>query len=161
LQQEAEPIRRVRAALAARGHEAELRYFDAHLTTAAAAAEALGVEPGRIAKSIVLFAGKQPVLVIAAGDRRVDRAKVKAIMGGGKVSIASADEVLAVTGFVAGGVAPVGLLQAATVLLDESMRRFPEVWAGGGVPEVLLRLAVADLPLVTGGCYADVTVEVT
>ncbi|MDF2630666.1 MAG: hypothetical protein K0R39_4497 [Symbiobacteriaceae bacterium] len=119
----------------------------------------MGVDLGRIAKSILLFAGAQPVLVVAAGDRRVDRQKVKALTGGAKVRIASAEEVLAATGFVAGGVAPVGLLHPATVLLDQSLERFPDVWAGGGVPEALLRLDVARLPAVTGGRFADVTAD--
>lgn len=116
------------------------------------------MELGRIAKSILLFAGKEPVLVVAAGDRRVDRQKVKALTGSvTKVKIASVDEVLETTGFVAGGVAPVGLLHPAVVLIDESLQRFGDVWAGGGVPEALLRLVVADLPLLTGGTFADVT----
>lgn len=120
----------------------------------------MGVELGRIAKSILLFAGQEPVLVVAAGDRRVDRQKVKALTGGtAKVRVASADEVLAVTGFVAGGVAPVGLLHPARVLLDESLERFPDIWAGGGVPEALLRLDVAALPKVTGGRFADVATD--
>lgn len=151
-----EPLHRVRTALAACGRPADMRLFDYHLPTVAAAAEALGVSPERIAKSVVLFAGKEPVLVVAAGDRRVDRAKVKALTGGAKVTIASADEVLAVTGFVAGGVAPVGLAHPARVYLDQSLTRFDQIWAGGGIPEALLRLDVTDLPLVTGGTFADV-----
>jgi len=147
----------VRAALAASGVEAELRLFAEHLPTAPAAAEAVGVELGRIAKSVLLFAGSEPVLVVTAGDRRVDRQKVKALMQCGKVRIASADEVLGVTGFVAGGVSPVGVLNPVHVLLDESMRRFPDIWAGGGIPEALLRLRVDDLPRATGGRFAAVT----
>ncbi|HYF78922.1 MAG TPA: YbaK/EbsC family protein [Symbiobacteriaceae bacterium] len=148
--------------MAARGLTADLKLFDQHLPTAPAAAEALGVELGRIAKSILLFAGQHPVLVVAAGDRRVDRQKVKALTEGvAKVRIASAGEVLAVTGYVAGGVAPVGLLHPATVLLDESLQRYPDIWAGGGVPEALLRLDVAALPQATGGRFADVTAPQT
>lgn len=154
-----EPLERVRAALAAAGVEGELRLMGEHLHTAPAAAEALGVELGRIAKSILLMAGEQPILVVTAGDRRVDRQKVKALLGSGKVSVASAEQVLAVTGFVAGGVAPVGLLHPATVLLDESLQRFAEIWAGGGVPEALVRLRVSDLPRATGGRFADVVQE--
>ncbi len=153
----AEPVSRVRAALAAHGREAQLKFFEEHLTTAALAAEALGADLGSIAKSILLFAGGKPVLVVTAGDKRVDRAKVRDLLSQGKVVIASAPEVLEVTGFVAGGVAPVGLKQAATVLLDESLQRYESIWAGGGVPEAMLRLPVADLPLVTGGRFADVT----
>jgi prolyl-tRNA editing enzyme YbaK/EbsC (Cys-tRNA(Pro) deacylase) len=156
MQMDSEPLQRVRAALAAAGVAGEIRLFEAHLPTAPAAAEAVGVELGRIAKSILLFAGGEPVLVVTAGDRRVDRQKVKVLLDRGKVTVASADEVLAVTGFVAGGVAPVGLLKPATVLLDASLQRFPEIWAGGGVPEALLRLRVDDLPRATGGRFAAV-----
>lgn len=156
---DSEPLQRVRAALADAGVAGEIRLFEAHLPTAPAAAEAVGVELGRIAKSILLFAGGEPVLVVTAGDRRVDRQKVKALLDRGKVTVASADEVLAVTGFVAGGVAPVGLLKPATVLLDASLQRFPEIWAGGGVPEALLRLRVDDLPRATGGRFAAVAAE--
>lgn len=155
---ESEALQRVRAALSAAGVAGEIRLFEEHLPTAPAAAEAVGVELGRIAKSILLFAGGEPVLVVTAGDRRVDRQKVKALMNRGKVTIASADDVLVVTGFVAGGVAPVGLLKPADVLLDESLQRFPDIWAGGGVPEALLRLTVAELPQVTGGRFAEVAV---
>lgn len=151
-----EPMDRVREALAAHGREAELRIFAEHLPTAPAAAAALGVELGQIAKSILLLAAGLPVLVVAAGDQRVDRQKVKALLASGTVSIASAEDVLQHTGFVAGGVAPVGLLHPVTVLLDESLNRFPEIWAGGGVPEAVLRLPVADLPLLTGGRFAVV-----
>lgn len=153
---EPEPLERVRQAVAQTGLPAELRLFAEHLPTVAAAAGALGCALGSIAKSILLFADKAPVLVIAAGDRRVDRQKVKALTGGGKVVIASAEEVLQVTGFVAGGVSPIGLSHPVTVLLDESLTRFSHIWAGGGIPEALLRLQVGDLPAWTGGRFADV-----
>jgi len=160
MQMEPEPLVRVRAALRAAGVEGELRTFADHLSTAVAAAATLGVELGRIAKSILMFAGGEPVLVVAAGDQRVDRQKVKVRLNRGKVTLAGPEEVLAVTGFVAGGVAPVGLLRPVTVLLDETLQRFPDIWAGGGVPEALLRLQVADLPRATGGVFADVVQSV-
>lgn len=151
---------RVRAVLGPWHKEANLRLFEEHLPTAQVAADALGVELGRIAKSIVMFAGDTPILVVTSGDRRVDRRKVKSILGGAKVRPASAEEVFAVTGFVAGGVSPVGLQQVITTLLDTSLQRFSDVWAGGGVPEALLMLSVADLPLMTGGEFADVGMAV-
>lgn len=156
---EPEPLRRVRAALNTAGVRGEIRIYTEHLPTAQAAADALGVELGRIAKSILFLAGGEPVLVVAAGDRRVDRQKVKRLLNRGKVVIASAEQVLAITGFAAGGVAPVGLLNPATILLDRSLQRFPEIWAGGGIPEALLRLPVDDLPQITGGNFADVSQE--
>lgn len=153
---ETEPLQRVRAALAASGGAGEISLLDADVTTAARAAERLGVELGSIAKSIVLWAGAEPVLVVAAGDRRVDRQKVRALLQSGRVRMATADEVLEVTGFTVGGVGPVGLLQPLTVLLDESLRRYERIWAGGGVAEALIHLAVDDLPAMTGGRFADV-----
>ena len=150
------PLDQVRAAVERSGRAAEIRVFAEHMPTVEAAARVLGVEPRTIAKSILLLSSQLPVLVVAAGDRRVDRQKVKELLGLTRVRIASADEVLAVTGFVAGGVAPVGLISEVPVLLDASLQRFSHVWAGGGVPEALMRLAVADLPLATGGRFADV-----
>lgn len=156
---EPEPLQRVRAALRTTGIDGEIRIYTEHLPTAQAAADALGVELGRIAKSILLMAGGKPVLVVTAGDRRVDRQKIKALLNRGKVVVASADEVLTVTGFVAGGVAPLGLAGPIQVLLDESLQRFPAIWAGGGIPEALLRIRVPDLPRATGGLFADVAKE--
>lgn len=153
---EPEPVRRVRAALAACGLDAEIRIFPTHLPTAPAAAAAVGVELGRIAKSILFLHDGRPVLVVASGDRRVSRPRVRDHLGGGKVALAGPDEVLAHTGFVAGGVAPVGLASPATVLLDEGLKRFDHIWAGGGVPEALVRLPVAELPRLTGGTWAAV-----
>jgi len=155
---EAEGLLRVRAAAAASGRAIEIRTFAEHTSTAQAAAEALGVALGEIGKSIVLLAEGQLVLAIAAGDQRVDRQKVKALMGGIKVSIASADEVFAATGMAAGGVSPIGLLNPATILLDRSLQRFHAVWAGAGAPQSVLRLIVADLPELTGGSFADICV---
>lgn len=155
---EAEGLKRVRAAAAASGREIEIRLFDEHTSTAQAAAEALGVQLGEIAKSIVLLAEGHLILAIAAGDQRVDRQKVKALMGGVKVSIASAEEVLTATGMAAGGVSPIGLVSPATILLDQSLQRFHAVWAGAGAPQAVLRLIVADLPEVTGGRFADICV---
>src|SRR5690606_8626984 len=124
--------------------------------TTAAAAAALGVEAARIAKTVVLAAGEQPVQVVAAGDRRVDRRRVAAVLGVSRARLATPEEVLAWTGFVAGGVAPVGAIRPLPTLLDESLRRFDYVWAGGGVPEALLRLRVADLPALTGGTFVAI-----
>lgn len=153
---QSEALVRVQAALSHWPTKASLRLFEEHLPTAQTAADAVGVELGQIAKSIVMFAGDTPILVVKTGDRRVDRQKVKAVMGGFKVRPASANEVFAVTGFVAGGVSPVGLKHRVRILLDTSLQRFAEVWAGGGVPEALLLMNVADLPLTTGGEFVDV-----
>ncbi|HEY8395079.1 MAG TPA: YbaK/EbsC family protein [Thermaerobacter sp.] len=154
-----EPLARVREFLRRHGVDAELRVFPEPLPTTTAAAAALGVEPARIAKTVVLAAGEHPVQVVAAGDRRVDRRRVAAALGVPKVRLAAPEEVRAWTGFVAGGVAPVAAIQPVPTLLDESLRRFDHIWAGGGVPEALLRLRVADLPALTGGTFAAVCEE--
>lgn len=154
-------MERVRRFLARHGIEAEFRVFSEPLATVGAAAAALGVEPERIAKTVILAADGGPVQVVAAGDRRVDRRRVAAVLGVSRLRLARPEEVLDWTGFVAGGVAPVGSLRPLPTLLDESLRRFDHVWAGGGIPEALLRLRVADLPLLTGGQFAEVCQEIS
>ncbi|HEY8416341.1 MAG TPA: YbaK/EbsC family protein, partial [Thermaerobacter sp.] len=82
-----EPLERVRQFLGRHGIEAEFRVFPEALATVAAAAAALGVEPARIAKTVVLAADDGPVQVVAAGDRRVDRRRVAAVLGASRLRL--------------------------------------------------------------------------
>ena len=121
--------------------------------TSQEAAEALGVSVGQIAKSVV-FRRKQDdsaVLVVAAGDRRVDEKRVAAITGA--LGRADADFVKARTGFSIGGVSPLAHAEPLTVLIDRSLFRFDAVWAAAGhpngvfcaTPDELVRLAAAPV----------------
>ena len=147
-----EGFRRVAAALAAAGH-AGPRWLEVAARTSQEAAEALGVSVGQIAKSVV-FRRKQDdsaVLVVAAGDRRVDEKRVAAITGA--LGRADADFVKARTGFSIGGVSPLAHAEPLTVLIDRSLFRFDAVWAAAGhpngvfcaTPDELVRLAAAPV----------------
>lgn len=151
-----EGFERVRAVLAAAGHPLAPLWLDTPARTCAEAAAALGVTEGQIAKSVVFRHLEQPraVLVIAAGDRRVDTAKVTALVG--PVGRADAAYVKAQTGFSIGGVSPVGHLVPPLLLLDASLARFDAIWAAAGHPNGVFRASVAELQTLTGCPLSDV-----
>jgi prolyl-tRNA editing enzyme YbaK/EbsC (Cys-tRNA(Pro) deacylase) len=113
--------------------------------TSEEAAVAVGCAVAEIAKSLIFQAADgRPVLVIASGMNRVDEKKVRALLGQ-RIERASPDFVREATGFVIGGVPPVGHARAPIVLIDSDLERFPFVWAAGGTPNALFRIAPADL----------------
>ncbi|HNI84847.1 MAG TPA: YbaK/EbsC family protein [Ottowia sp.] len=149
-------MRRVAAVLAAHGHPHAPILLDDAARTAQQAADALGVVVGQIAKSIIFRrrSDDAAVLVIAAGDRRVDEKKVAALVG--PVGRADADFVKARTGFTIGGVSPVAHASPPVVLIDRELYRFDVIWAAAGHPHGVFRLAPADLERLTGAPVADV-----
>ncbi|MFO7951683.1 MAG: YbaK/EbsC family protein [Bacillota bacterium] len=123
--------------------------------TSAEAAEALNVELGQIAKSILFRSGQQYGLFVAAGDIKIDDKKVKALLGGGKAKIAKPDEVEKVTGYRVGGVCPFDIDESVPIFLDESMQRFDLVYTSAGTSHSLLPISFENLKKVTGGTVAD------
>jgi prolyl-tRNA editing enzyme YbaK/EbsC (Cys-tRNA(Pro) deacylase) len=103
--------------------------------TAADAAAAVGVEVGQIVKSLVFADGAGPLLVLCAGDRRVDTAQL-----GDGVRSAKADEVREATGFAIGGVPPLGHDRPVRTVVDSSLRRFETVWCAGGTPHAVFEV---------------------
>src|ERR1700684_838544 len=105
--------------------------------TVALAAEAYGVEPTRIAKTLSLRIGERVVLIVTAGTSRMDNKKVKALFGG-KAKVLGLAEVAEITGHEVGGVCPFGLKAPLPVYCDVSLRAFDEVVpAGGSVPRAV------------------------
>jgi len=138
-------IQRVADALAALGHAQQPVLLDAAARTAQQAADALGVALGQIAKSIVFrhVGSGRAVLVVCAGDRRVDERAVTAQVG--ELARADAAFVRATTGFAIGGVSPVGHAQPPIALLDDSLWRFDRIWAAAGHPHAVFALQPGDL----------------
>jgi prolyl-tRNA editing enzyme YbaK/EbsC (Cys-tRNA(Pro) deacylase) len=124
--------------LADRGLHIEVTTLSDSARTAALAAAALGVEVGQIVKSLVFLRGEEPVMVLCAGDRRVDAARLG-------LSPAAADLVRSVTGFSIGGVPPLGHDVVLPTTIDDSLRRFEVVWAAAGTPHDVFGIAVDDL----------------
>lgn len=123
--------------------------------TSVEAAEALQVELGQIAKSILFRSGDNYGLFVAAGDIKIGDKKVKTLLGGRKVRIARPEEVVAVTGYPVGGVCPFDIDKKVPIFIDRSMRRFPVVYASAGTPFSLLPITVDQLQQVTGGTVVD------
>jgi prolyl-tRNA editing enzyme YbaK/EbsC (Cys-tRNA(Pro) deacylase) len=153
-------VERVVAALVAGGADparvARLRVLPDAVTTAAAAAAALGVEVGQIANSLVFDADGAPLLVLTSGAHRVDTGKVAALIGARKVRRASPDFVRAATGQAIGGVAPVGHPSPIRTLVDTWLDKYDVVWAAAGHPHTVFPTSYAELLRITGGTPADV-----
>jgi prolyl-tRNA editing enzyme YbaK/EbsC (Cys-tRNA(Pro) deacylase) len=153
-----EGFRRVVQALAARGHPHVPRWLEQSARTSQEAADALGVEVGQIAKSVIFRrqADERAVLVIASGDRRVDEKKVAAVTGA--LGRADADFVKAATGFSIGGVSPLAHSSAPVTLIDRELFRFEALWAAAGHPNGVFLLTPQQLESLTDGApVADVT----
>ena len=142
--------------LAEMGHPHPPQWLDVPARTCAEAAQALGVQVGQIAKSVVFRrqADQRAVLVVAAGDQRVDTQRVAAQVG--PIGRADAVFVKASTGFSIGGVAPVGHLSPPLLLIDRSLFRFEAIWAAAGHPNGVFCTSPAQLLALTGAAAADV-----
>ncbi len=148
---------RVQAALAARGFELRVVELPRSTRTAVEAAAAVGCSVGQIAKSLVFRAAHtgRPVLVIASGSNRVSEAAVAARLGE-PLAKADADFVRARTGFVIGGVPPVGHAEPLLTLIDEDLLQYEAIWAAAGTPNAVFQLNPADLAGLTGGTLAAI-----
>ena len=120
--------------------------------TALEAAQAVGCQVGQIVKSLVFKAkhSERPILVIASGSNRVNEKAIEAHIGE-PLGKADADFVRQRTGFVIGGVPPVGHTEPLETFIDQDLLQYGEVWAAAGTPNAVFRLNPADLPRMTGG----------
>jgi prolyl-tRNA editing enzyme YbaK/EbsC (Cys-tRNA(Pro) deacylase) len=143
---------RVQDALTAAGTDARVIELPVAARTSQQAADALGIEVGQIAKSLIFRAvpSGRAVLVIAAGDRRVDEARITALLGE-SIERATPDFVREHSSFAIGGVAPLAHARPMTTFIDASLRRFDVVWAAGGTPHCVFPIAPAELVRVSGG----------
>jgi prolyl-tRNA editing enzyme YbaK/EbsC (Cys-tRNA(Pro) deacylase) len=114
-------------------HAPDLPVIEVESTTAtvATAAQALGVEPGRIAKTLAVRAGNQTFLLVARGDARLDNRKCKDELGA-RPRMLGPEETLELTGHPVGGVCPFGLKTAVPVYVDVSLRAFDSVYPAAG-----------------------------
>jgi prolyl-tRNA editing enzyme YbaK/EbsC (Cys-tRNA(Pro) deacylase) len=122
----------------------DVQEFSVSSATVQLAAAALGVEPARIAKSITFKKDEGCLLVVAAGDAKIDNAKFKAQFGG-KPRMLTAEEVFAMTGYNVGGVCPFALPEGVSVFLDVSLKRFTTVFPACGSSNSCIELTLAEL----------------
>ena len=133
-----------RAWLAARGFEDRIREFDVSSATVELAAQALGVEPGCIAKTISLYDGESAMLILAAGDVKIDNHKFKEQFGF-KAKMLSPEDALSFTGHAVGGICPFGLTNPLRVFLDVSLKRFDHIYPACGTAASAVQLTCSEL----------------
>lgn len=150
-------IERARAHLAKYGLEDRIRELTVSSATVALAAEALGCEPARIAKTLSFENGEGAILVIAAGDARIDNAKFKHRFGM-KAHMLSSERVEPLIGHGVGGVCPFGIHEGIPVYLDESLKRFDIVYPAAGTAASAVMLTLSELERAS---EADGWVDVT
>ncbi len=136
------------ADLARSGIPARVVWLDDAATTAQLAADALGIEVGAIANSLIFTLDNDPILVLTSGRHRVDTAWLGGQLGG-TLRRASANTVKSATGQVIGGVAPVGHPQPLRTLIDPVLAEYDEVWAAAGHAHTVLPLTFDQLVDVT------------
>ena len=150
-------IERARAHLAKYGLEDRIRELTVSSATVALAAEALGCEPARIAKTLSFENGEGAILILTAGDARIDNAKFKHRFGM-KAHMLSAERVEPLIGHGVGGVCPFGIHEGIPVYLDESLKRFDIVYPAAGTAASAVMLTLSELERAS---EADGWVDVT
>lgn len=148
--------RLVHDALRAAGIPGEIVVLPDAASTAVLAAEALGVEVGAIANSLVFWSDDEPLLVMTSGAHRVDTAALAGRLGRGAIRRATPEQVRDATGQAIGGVAPTGHPAPLPTVVDEDLARYPEIWAAGGTPHTVFPLTFDELVTLTGGAVAKV-----
>ena len=145
----------VRAFFAERAPDIAVLESPISSATVGLAAEAYGVEPGRIAKTLSLRIGERVVLIVAAGTARMDNKKLKARFGG-RPKMLSVDEVAEITGHDVGGVCPFGLKTPLPVYCDVSLKAFDEVVPAAGSTHSAVRIAPSRMAELVKAEWVDV-----
>lgn len=135
-----------------------IEFEEGSTKTAQMAADQLGVEVGQIAKSILFTTSEEPILVVTSGDVKVNTSKFKK-KAGSKPKIAKFEQCEEVTGFKPGGVCPFGLKNKIKIFVDNSMERFPVVYAAAGTANTAVPVTVEQLLSITGGELVDICKE--
>ena len=126
-----------------------IRELEESSATVELAAQALGCEPGRIAKTLSFSVNSRPILIVAAGDAKIDNAKYKTQFGV-KARMLTPDEVETLVGHAVGGVCPFGVNEGVTVYLDASLKRFQTVYPACGSGNSAIELTIPELEQYSG-----------
>ena len=121
-----------------------VKHFELSSATVELAAQAVGTAPAQIAKTLSFLVDEQPILIVAAGDAKIDNAKYKAKFAA-KAKMLTFDEVEALVGHAVGGVCPFAINEGVEVYLDESLKRFETVFPACGSGNSAIELTCAEL----------------
>lgn len=126
------------------GLEGKVREFEVSSATVALAAEAVGVEPCRIAKTLSFLVEEQAILIVAAGDARIDNKKYKETFHA-KAKMLTPEQAVEMIGHAVGGVCPFGVQPGVKVYLDDSLKRFESVYPAVGSSNSAVELTIPEL----------------
>ena len=149
-------IEKVRDYFRPLGREGDILEFPVSSATVELAAQAVGVIPARIAKTLSFLVDGRAILIVAAGDAKVDNPKYKAQFGT-KAKMLTPEEVEELVGHAVGGVCPFAVNQGVTVYLDHSLKRFETVFPACGSGNSAIELSIPELEQYSGcDCWVDV-----
>ena len=152
-----EPVQRVIKALDKFDKNLQIQVLKETARTAKDAANALNCEEGAIVKSLVFKTDTEFLICLVSGDKRCSLNKLKKVISKKDVSMASADDVKAQTGFTIGGVSPVGHIKNLTIIIDKTLERFQSVFAAAGHPNSIFEIDFLKLKELTKGITEDIT----
>lgn len=142
-------IEKVRAFFEAQGMASRVREFPVSSATVDLAAQAVGCEPARIAKTLSFLVDGKAILIVTAGDSKIDNPKYKALFHA-KAKMLTPDEVVTMIGHAVGGVCPFAVNEGVTVYLDRSLQRFATVFPACGSSNSAIELTIAELEIHSG-----------
>ncbi len=151
------PVKRVAKVLAQFDESIKIQILDKTARTAKDAAESLKTEVGSIVKSLLLRTKTSFLLCLVAGDKRCSLNKVKKLLNQKDVSMATAEQVKEITGFTIGGVSPVAHLNKIDIYIDESLKRFENIFAAAGHPNAIFKINFKNLNEITNGVIMDIS----
>ena len=152
-----EPVKRVIETLGKFNENLKVQILEKTARTAKEAANALNCEEGAIVKSLVFKTETEFLVCLISGDKRCSLNKLKKVISKKDVSMASADDVKAQTGFTIGGVSPVGHINDLNIIIDKTLERFQIVYAAAGHPNSIFKIDISKLKDLTKGRVEDIT----
>ena len=152
-----EPVKRVIETLNKFNKNLKVQILEKTARTAKEAANALNCEEGAIVKSLVFKTETEFLVCLISGDKRCSLNKLKKVISKKDVSMASADDVKAQTGFTIGGVSPVGHINDLNIIIDRTLERFQIVYAAAGHPNSIFKIDISKLKDLTKGIVEDIT----
>ena len=151
-----EPVKRAEKFLKGFDQSLEVIVLENSARTAKDAAIALGCDVGAIVKSLLFKTGDNFTLCLVAGDKRCSLIKLKKIKDEKDISMASPEDVKTQTGYTIGGVSPVGHLNKLEIIIDNSLKRFNELFAAAGHPNCIFKINFKDIQKITNGKVEDI-----
>lgn len=142
-------VDKVKKYFAGYGMESRVLEFDVSSATVELAAAALNCEPGRIAKTLSFLVGDQPILIVSAGDVKIDNAKYKATFGK-KAKMLTQEQVTDLIGHAVGGVCPFAINSGVDVYLDASLKKYETVFPACGSSNSAIELTIPEMEKYSG-----------